>query len=275
MIELPEALNIAEQINNTISGKRIVSVVGAHTPHKLVWYYGEPSKYPALLNGQVIGKAGAYGGMVEIKAGKANILMGEGVGVRFHQKNEPRPQKHQLLIEFEDGSAVSGSIQMYGGIGCFLDGEIDNPYYKVAKEKVPPFSPEFDKAYFDSLISAPEVQKLSLKAFLATEQRIPGFGNGVLQDILFNAKMHPKKKVGTLSGKDKDILFGSLKSTLSAMAAQGGRDTELDLFGRPGGYKTILCKNTVNKPCPVCGTPIKKEAYLGGSIYYCEKCQKL
>jgi formamidopyrimidine-DNA glycosylase len=59
------------------------------------------------------------------------------------------------------------------------------------------------------------------------------------------------------------------------MAAKGGRDTEMDLFGRPGGYKTVLSKMTVNKPCPKCGTPIKKESYLGGSIYYCAKCQVL
>jgi len=59
------------------------------------------------------------------------------------------------------------------------------------------------------------------------------------------------------------------------MVSKGGRDTELDLFRTPGSYKTILCKNTVNKPCLVCGTIIKKEAYMGGSIYYCEKCQRL
>jgi formamidopyrimidine-DNA glycosylase len=59
------------------------------------------------------------------------------------------------------------------------------------------------------------------------------------------------------------------------MAIQGGSDTELDLFGRPGGYKTIISKNTVNKPCPACGTIIKKETYLGSNVYYCEKCQGL
>jgi len=60
---------------------------------------------------------------------------------------------------------------------------------------------------FEGMVSSQEVQKLSLKALLATEQRIPDFGNGVLQDILFSAKMHPKKKVGTLSEKDKEVLF--------------------------------------------------------------------
>ena len=275
MIELPEALNIARQINDTALGKRVACVIVAQTPHKLAWYYGEPSKYADLLVEKPIEKANACGGMVEIEAGNARILLGEGVGIRFHREGEPRPARHQLLIEFDDHSAISASIQMYGGIGAFLEGELDNIYYRVAKEKPSPLSSAFDTLCFHHLISAQEVQKLSLKAVLATEQRIPGLGNGVLQDILFNAKMHPKKKVSTLTTAERDALFGSVKTTLSAMAVQGGRDTELDLFGLPGGYRTILCKKTFGRPCPVCGTGIKKEAYMGGSVYYCEKCQRL
>lgn len=275
MIELPEAINLSRQLNNTIYGKRISSVISAHTPHKLAWYYGEPTKYSDLLVGRTIGKATDCGCMVEIKAENVNILFGEGAIIRFHSKSEIRPAKHQLLIEFEDQSAISVSVQMYGGIGSFRERELDNPYYKVAKEKPSPLSLTFDQTYFDGIISAQDVQKLSLKALLATEQRIPGLGNGVLQDILFNAKMHPKKKVSTLSEKDKEVLHSSIVSTLSDMAAQGGRDTELDLFGHSGGYKTILSKNTTNNPCPVCGTITKKEAYMGGSVYYCQTCQKL
>jgi formamidopyrimidine-DNA glycosylase len=275
VIELPEALNLASQMNQTISGKRISSVTAGQTPHKLAWYYGERAKYSALLTGKIVGKAVAFGGLVEIKVEKANILFGDGVAVRFHNDNEPRPPKHQLLIEFEDRSALSAAVQMYGGMGCFPDGERENPYYKAAKEKTSPFSTAFDEACFSRLISNAGVQKLSLKAFLATEQRVPGLGNGVLQDILFNSKVHPRKKVETLSNKEKAALFASIKSTLAEMWKQGGRDTELDLFGRPGGYRTILSKNTAGKPCQICGTLIKKEAYMGGSIYYCETCQKV
>lgn len=275
MIELPEAVSIAGQINDTIYGKRIGSVMAAHTPHKLAWYYGEPPTYSDLLVGRTVGKASPFGSMVEIKVEDANILFGEGVGIRFHGRNEPRPAKHQLLLEFDDYSAISASIQLYGGLGAFLEGELDNSYYRVSRQKPSPLSPTFDKVYFGQIIRSDEVQKLSLKALLATEQRIPGLGNGVLQDILFNAKMHPKKKVNTLSGEGVELLFNSVKTTISVMAAQGGRDTELGLFGYPGGYKTILCKNTVGKPCPVCGTMIKKEAYMGGTVYYCDKCQRL
>ena len=46
-------------------------------------------------------------------------------------------------------------------------------------------------------------------------------------------------------------------------------------FGCFGGYKTRLSKNTVDKDCELCGNKIKKESYMGGSIYYCEGCQNI
>ncbi|WP_313340438.1 endonuclease VIII [Sedimentibacter sp.] len=274
MIELPEATTIAEQINKTISGKRIKTVRAAYSPHKFAWYYDNPENYGNLLLNKIIGKAESYGGFVEINAEDTIILLGDGANIRFHNTVENRPQKHQLLLEFEDLTALSVSIQMYGGIWCFKDGEFQNKYYELSKSKTSPLSNEFDEEYFNSIISFPGNEKLSAKALLAAEQRIPGLGNGSLQDILFNAGIHPKKKVKILTDDEKEKLFHSVKTTINEMVDKGGRDTEKDLFGNPGGYITILSKNTVDKPCPSCGTTIKKEAYMGGSIYYCSECQK-
>jgi formamidopyrimidine-DNA glycosylase len=273
MIELPEAVSIANQLNETIRGKRVASVIAGHTPHKLVWYYGERTRYFDLLTGKTIGQAAPCGSMVEIKAGGVDILLGEGVGIRFHAAGETRPLKHQFLVEFDDRSALTVAVQMYGGMGCFPEGELENPYYQVARRKPSPLDSKFDESYFEKIVCAEDLQNSSLKALLATEQRIPGLGNGTLQDILFKAKLHPKRKTKTLSDKDRLALFKSVKSTLEHMADRGGRDTERDLYGIPGRYATILSKKTVNKPCAVCGTIIKKEAYMGGAIYYCGKCQ--
>jgi formamidopyrimidine-DNA glycosylase len=273
MIELPEAVNLARQLTETIKGKTISSVIAGFSPHKFAWFYGDPKGYDALLRGKTIGTAAAYGGLVKIRVGDAALLFGDGVALRFHAPGEKRPLKHQLLLEFQDGAAISGAAQMYGGLWCFKEGEYHNPYYEVAKTKPSPLSEEFDKVYFNALISAPEVEKLSAKAFLATKQRIPGLGNGVLQDILFNARIHPKKKVEELTNDEKEGLVHSVKTTLKEMTEQGGRDTEKDLFGEPGGYRTRLSQNTVNKPCPVCGGMITKQPYMG-SIYCCVKCQK-
>jgi formamidopyrimidine-DNA glycosylase len=274
MIELPEASSIARQLNETIIGKKIINVVAAQHPHKFAWYYGDPQDYHDLLYDKVIDKAVRHGSFIKIMADNARVLLAEGVNITYFQEGEKLPAKHQLHIEFEDHSSIAASVQMYGGLWAYPVGEYINPYYLTAREKPDPFSESFDEAYFNNVISQ-NTKSLSLKAFLATEQRIPGLGNGVLQDILFNAKLHPKKKLNTLTDSDIHILYHSIKTTLAGMTANGGRDTERDLFGRFGGYRTILSKNTSDRPCSTCGDIIKKEAYLGGSIYYCPTCQKL
>lgn len=143
----------------------------------------------------------------------------------------------------------------------------------VARQKPSPLADIFNRPYFDSLFNE-KTGNLSAKAFLATEQRIPGLGNGVLQDILWTARIHPKRKMSELSAAEIAGMYRSVKSILKAMTDLGGRDTERDLFGYPGGYQTVLSKYTLDKPCAVCGTIIKKEPYLGGNIYFCSGCQR-
>lgn len=273
MIEIPEALVLAAQLNKTVKEKRMQAVTAGKSPHKFVWFFGEPAAYPSLLQGKTIGSAAAYGGRVEIEAEGAVLHFGDGINLRYYGAGEKLPEKHQLLLTLGDGSALAASAAMYGGIWCCKAGEFDdNAYVKAAKQAVPPLSGAFDYACFLSLFDE-EGEKMSAKAFLATKQRIPGLGNGVLQDILLNAKIHPKTRVSALPGAQREALFSSLKSTLARMTEQGGRDTEKDLFGNPGGYKTKLSKTNKLCICPNCGGGVKKESYLGGSIYYCTGCQ--
>jgi formamidopyrimidine-DNA glycosylase len=274
MLELPEAVTVAEQINQTLQGKRIMNVNANRSPHKFAWFYGEPQNYHGLLAEKTIDKAVSYGGLVEIAAGEARILLSDGVNLRYFAPGEKLPAKHQLQLEFEDFSSLIGSVQMYGGLWAFPEGQLDNPYYLIARQKPPPLTERFDYTFFEALLQEAK-PSLSVKAFFATEQRIPGLGNGVLQDILWTARIHPKRKMATLSATELRTLYDAMKTVLTEMVEHGGRDTERDLFGCPGGYQTILSKNTVGKLCPACGTPIKKEAYLGGSIYYCGGCQRL
>ncbi|MGF7143872.1 formamidopyrimidine-DNA glycosylase [Anaerotaenia torta] len=68
-------------------------------------------------------------------------------------------------------------------------------------------------------------------------------------------------------------LYAAIKKVFPAVINAGGRDTEKDIFGNFGGYATKASKNTLGKPCERCGELIVKEAYLGGVVYYCPKCQ--
>ena len=275
MIEIPEAIVISRQLNETVAGKRIKEVIANASPHKFTWYYGEPSEYGALLSGRTIESAAPYGGRVEISAEGAAIHFGDGVVLRYYEKSGDAPAKHQLLVVFDDDSALVGTVAMYGGLWAFPAGSMDdNIYYKAAKQAVPVLSDRFDYEYFQTLFDA-KSEKMSAKAFLATQQRIPGLGNGVLHDILLNAKVNPKKKMNSMTDELRSKVFDSVKLTLSDMTGSGGRDTERDLFGNPGGYKTKLSKKNSLLICPDCGGNVKKEAYMGGSVYYCEQCQEI
>ncbi len=274
MLELPEAAVIAQQLNALLAGKRISDAVAGYSPHGFAWYYGDPAAYGDRLRSKTVGHAYPLAGRINIQVEDMMLHFGDGVNLRYYAPEDKKPDKHQLRVDFQDGSALVGTVAMYGGLWCFEEGALDQDfYYRASADKPSPLSDAFDAAYFDALF-ADDDGKMSAKAFLATQQRIPGLGNGVLQDILFNAGLHPKKKIRTLTDAQKEALYHVVKATLQNMTAQGGRDTEKDLLGQEGGYTTLLSKKTVGKPCPRCGEVLVKEAYMGGSVYYCPGCQE-
>ena len=235
MIEIPESRTLAKQAADVLAGRTITDVFNATHPHKFTWYTGDPAAYKELLAGKKVLSAAGYGAFADLLLeDKVHVALSDGVHMRYCPAGADIPSKYQLLITFDDDSFLVFTVAMYGGINAFRD-KLDNPYYLGALSKSSPLDDRFDSAYFDRLVAGAKLN-LSAKAFLATEQRIPGLGNGVLQDILFNARIHPKRKMAALGGRGLDALFGAVKSTLAEMAAAGGRDTEKVLFGNPGGY---------------------------------------
>lgn len=274
MLEIPESLTLAAQLNETVKGLEIRRVEAAHTKHSFAWYSGEPDFYAENMEGKRLGEEAGWGSYVEIAVGDYRFAVGDGTNVRYYAPGEKLPPRYQTRIELEDGSSLVCTVQMYGSLFLIDPEKYDNFYYKVAKEKPMPGSGEFDYAYFREL-KAQASGTLSMKAFLATEQRIPGLGNGVLQDILLRAGLHPKKKAGAVPESRWKQVYEALTDTLQKMTASGGRNTEKDLFGRPGGYPVLLSRHTVGKGCPFCGTTIQKASYLGGTVYFCPGCQEL
>ncbi|CCZ10578.1 endonuclease VIII [uncultured Culturomica sp.] len=274
MIEIPESAIISRQAAGVLTGRRIAEVIPATSPHKFTWYNGDPAGYPEVLEGRSIETVDGHGAFIDLVMDKdTHLLISDGTIMRYGQAGELHPVKHQQLLVLDDGSFLVFTVAMYGGIYAFQR-EYDNPYYQGSIHKLNPLAEAFDEVYFENMVRGLK-KDVSAKALLATEQRIPGLGNGVVQDILYNAGIHPRRKVSTLGDLEKSDLLYSMKGTLANMVELGGRDTEKDFFGNWGGYKVILSKNTYKEPCPNCGHEIIREAYLGGTVYYCPVCQPL
>lgn len=179
MIELPEAITLGRQIRETLSGRIITNVFDSNSPHKFTFFYNDPLTYKELLVGKKIISAQGCGIFVNIiLEDDIKISFNDGVNIRFGDKFSPIPNKYQLLLTFDDESFLVFTVAMYGGIAVY-QGEFDNEYYSKSFERISPISEKFDCKYFSDLIKC-ETKNISLKAFLATEQRIPGIGNGVL-----------------------------------------------------------------------------------------------
>jgi formamidopyrimidine-DNA glycosylase len=274
MLEIPESRTISLQAGDKLINRKIEEVVNATSQHKFAFFSGDPYGYSSLLKDRTVMSVKGHGMFVDINCdNNITITIGEGTNMRYYSTTDQRPEKHQLLIVFDDGSSIAFTVAMYGGIWAYK-GNFDNPYHQRSINSISPLDDNFNESVFEDVFKSTS-KDISLKALLATEQRIPGLGNGVLQDILFNAGLNPKRKKSTLSDFHKSELFYSLKTTLRSMTENGGRDTEKDFYGFPGKYKTILSKNTTKDPCPNCGDKIIKEPYLGGAVYFCPTCQRL
>lgn len=127
-----------------------------------------------------------------------------------------------------------------------------------------------------SLLSLEEFEKSPIKAIL-TKHSSPGIMSmmdAYSQEALYRARIHPKRKPGSLSEEELLALHAAIREVTCDATAAGGRASERDLFDRPGGFVAAVSRETEGKPCPVCGTAIEAINMGGAGKYYiCPGCQ--
>lgn len=137
-----------------------------------------------------------------------------------------------------------------------------------------PLDSRFTLEYFKQLLGR---KRGNIKSFLVDQKNIAGIGNVYVQDILFNAKLHPKRKIPSLTAGEIDALYKSIKLVLSESIEMGGLAYEKDFYGNKGGYGSEQFKIAYKpgKPCPICQTPIQKIKTGSTSSFICPNCQPL
>ncbi len=274
MIEMPEATTIARQMEETLTGKTFRGFRRGELTHKFLWLNKTAEEYDSLLADKQVTGAKSFGRSIFLYAGEAHLLCFAELGGRilYHRRGEDLPVKYHLRWDFADDTTMTFNMQMWGFVGLLEKSELSSaPYSDVG---VPPLSDGFTLDCFNQLLDEyPEKTKKGIKGFLVTSKYVFGIGNGYLQDILFKAKIHPSRKIPTLTAPERASLYTAIQDTMAEAIKLGGRDDERDLFNHPGGYTRSMSNQTLGKPCPVCGTAIEKISYLGGACYLCPNCQ--
>ncbi len=274
MLEMPEAVTIAGQMQKTLAGKTFQHFSRGALTHKFLWLSKPAEEYDTILGGIPVSGADSYGRSIYLYAGAKHVVwFGEmGGRILYHAQGEPLPDKYHLRWEFSDGSSLTYNLQMWGFVGLLERSELAaHPYAEVG---IPPLSARFSAECLDQLMEGyPEKAKKGIKGFLVTSKHVNGIGNGYLQDILFRAKVHPSRKIPSLTADERQCLHAAIQDTMADAIRLGGREDERDLFDHPGGYRRLMSSTTVGQPCPECGTKIEKINYLGGACYLCPGCQ--
>lgn len=272
MIELPESKSLAKLGRSLFTGLEIIDVVALKSEHKFCWMnLAKDDMVKHISHKTIVDVDSAAHYLRFILNDGSMIVCAEDINIEY-KKYDQESEKHQLMIVFKNNYILEFKVKLYAFILYGFHEELINnyPYYKVAYEAVDPLSKAFTYDYFleKSLINQ---GKGSVKQALSTEQHIPGLGNGILQDILFTAKLNPKRKVITLSETDKKTLYETIITMIDKMTFFGGRDTQKNFHGEKGSYQVLMSQE--HHQCPVCHEILVKEAYLGGKVIYCPKCQ--
>lgn len=274
MFELPEMTVLARQMNETIKNKIVKKGVLGNTPHKFVWYNRTHNEFGRLTVKKKIGDARVKGRwlFIPLKPGYVLVLGEFGGKVLYHPARAEVPEKYHLWITFEDSSFLTATTQMWGAVELYEEGKEEEGKY-VKGMRTTPVEASFTFNYFNELIDNLK-EKKSAKGILTQDQLIPGLGNAIAQDILFQARLHPRHPVGDMTKTERKRLYNAIKKTVDKIIKKSGRYDEYDLHNKPGKYVRLMDKNAVGRPCPNCGGKVKKTQYLGGACYFCAVCQK-
>ena len=103
--------------------------------------------------------------------------------------------------------------------------------------------------------------------------------NGVeyLHEILYDARLHPRRKATTISGEEWSKLHAAILETLAAGVEHRGTTVRLykDVLNRPGEHQNYLrVFEKHGKPCPGCAGKIVREKVGGRPTHFCPSCQR-
>jgi formamidopyrimidine-DNA glycosylase len=122
-------------------------------------------------------------------------------------------------------------------------------------------------------------RRAQIKPLILDQKLISGIGNIYADEILFDARLHPRRKANTLSAREWEALYAAIRENLAAGVEHRGTTVRLykDVLGRPGEHQNYLrVFERHGKPCPsACGGVVVRESVGGRPTHYCPECQRL
>ncbi|MGH3145140.1 MAG: bifunctional DNA-formamidopyrimidine glycosylase/DNA-(apurinic or apyrimidinic site) lyase [Rubrobacter sp.] len=136
-----------------------------------------------------------------------------------------------------------------------------------------PLEDGFDSEYLPRKIGSRRAQ---IKPLLLDQKVVSGIGNIYVDEILYDARLHPRRKASTLSEEEWKALYAAIRENLAAGVEHRGTTVRLykDVLDRPGEHQNYLrVFEKHGLPCPGCEGEVVREKVGGRPTHFCPGCQ--
>ncbi|HLM03672.1 MAG TPA: bifunctional DNA-formamidopyrimidine glycosylase/DNA-(apurinic or apyrimidinic site) lyase [Blastococcus sp.] len=283
MPELPEVEVVRRGLAQWVTGRTIASVEVAH-PRAVRRHLEGTEHFVAALTGRAFTDANRRGKYLWLPlagpdgAPTGSALVGHlGMSGQLLVEKPSAPDETHLRARFTftDGGRELRFVDQrtFGGLAVedAPDGAVPP---RLAHIAIDPLDPAFD---VDAFSAALRRRHTEVKRALLDQTLIGGVGNIYADEALWRAGLHGARPTDRLTRGQVAALLDGVRDVLGEALAQGGTSFDslyVDVNGQSGYFSRFLAVyGQADRPCPRCGTPIRRESFMNRSSYSCPQCQ--
>jgi formamidopyrimidine-DNA glycosylase len=170
---------------------------------------------------------------------------------------------------------LDGAVLLFCDLRRFGTLRLCRSIDEAAPTGLDPFSPELTSQRLGALLRN---GKQAIKVWLLRQDRLAGLGNIYASEVLFAARIDPRRPASSLDRTEVGRLYRALRRILNKAIQHCGTTFSdfQDSRGEIGGYRRFLkVYKREGMPCARCGERIQRLVQQQRSTFYCPSCQTL
>lgn len=138
-----------------------------------------------------------------------------------------------------------------------------------------PLDPRID---LDSVVARMRARRTEVKRALLDQSLLSGIGNIYADEALWRARLHGGRLACDLRPATVHELLGHVREVMLQALEQGGTSFDslyVNVNGQSGYFdRSLRAYGQAGRPCHRCGSPIRREPFMGRSSFTCGRCQR-
>ncbi len=197
------------------------------------------------------------------------------------QPDSAPAEKHMhVRIRFADGDPQLRFVDQrtFGGLlidDLVHDGAGGLVPASVAHISRDPLDPAFDETGFVRRLRA---RRTEVKRALLDQSLVSGIGNIYADEALWRSKVHGRRPTDALTAAQVRTIVDNARAVMLEALDQGGTSFDalyVHVNGESGYFdRSLAAYGQEGLPCPRCGSPIRREAFMNRSSFSCPRCQR-